>query len=62
VAANGWQPSRMPNKICQRQQARTDLDAIWDYIAADNPDAADALLQRIGNILRMLAENPRAGR
>lgn len=52
----------MPNKIQQRQQARADLDAIWDYIAADNPDAADALLHRIGNTLRMLADNPRAGR
>jgi hypothetical protein len=35
-------------------------NAIWDYIAADNPDAADALLHRIGNTLRMLADNPRA--
>ena len=52
----------MPNKIRQRQQAQADLDAIWDYIAADNPSAADALLERIGNILRMLADNPRAGR
>jgi hypothetical protein len=32
----------MPNKIRQRQQARADLDAIWDYIDADNPDAADS--------------------
>ena len=62
VAANGWQPSRMPIKIRQRQQARADLDAIWDYIAADNPDAADALVNRIGNTLRMLADNPRIGR
>ena len=44
------------------KQARADLDAIWDYIAADNPDAADALLHRIGDTLCMLADNPRAGR
>jgi toxin ParE1/3/4 len=52
----------MPNKIRQRQQARADLDAIWDYIAADNPNAADALLHRIGDTLRIRADNPRAGR
>ena len=52
----------MPTRIRQRQQARADLDAIWDYVAADSPHAADALLDRIGDILRMLADNPRAGR
>ena len=45
-----------------RPRAVADADAIWDFIAADNPRAADALLDRLDRALSMLAENPLAGR
>src|SRR5712672_458851 len=52
----------MPNKFRKRSQADADLDSIWSYIAADNVKAADGLIDRIGTVFEMLAQNPRAGR
>src|SRR4051812_5169592 len=46
----------------QRRRARADLDGIWSYIAANNEKAADATLERIGSVYKMLVQNPRAGR
>ncbi|KWV58167.1 plasmid stabilization protein [Bradyrhizobium macuxiense] len=43
-------------------RAETDLDEIWLFIASDNIAAADRVVDRIGNIFQMLAENPLAGR
>jgi toxin ParE1/3/4 len=42
--------------------AENDLTDIWVHIASDNPVAADALLDRIGEQCAMLAANPKAGR
>jgi toxin ParE1/3/4 len=41
--------------------AEEDYRAIWRYIAADNPDAADRLLRRIDGKLELYARNPRMG-
>lgn len=35
---------------------------IWLYVAADNPDAADRLLDEIDETLRLLASAPDLGR
>ena len=43
-------------------EARQDLAAILDYIATDNPAAADTLLDRILIKSDSLPENPRSGR
>jgi toxin ParE1/3/4 len=43
-------------------EARSDLDAIYDYIARDNPRAAEALLDKIRTRFRLLAEQPSIGR
>lgn len=42
--------------------AENDLDEIWFYIAFDNPEAADTLLDRIDRQSALLATNPRLGR
>ena len=42
--------------------SRRDYRAIWDYVAADNPDAADALLRALDAALAMLSDHPHAGR
>jgi toxin ParE1/3/4 len=38
------------------------VDSIWAYIAADNGKAAEELLDRLGEVLEMLVQNPQAGR
>jgi len=52
----------MAKRPLKSPQTEIDLTAIWDYIAADNPRAADALLDRIDATFDMLAETPFAGR
>jgi toxin ParE1/3/4 len=52
----------VPNNFHKRPQADADLDAIWSYIAVDNVSAANALIERIGQVFKMLVQNPLAGR
>lgn len=39
-----------------------DLERIWDYIAADNPDAAERCLRQIDARFQLLAQSPFIGR
>jgi toxin ParE1/3/4 len=48
-------------RIIRSPRARQDLIDIWTWIAADNPRAADRLLDLIDEKLRLLADNPRLG-
>ena len=48
-------------KIIHSQQAKEDLLAIWSYIAEDNPNAADKLLDVIDEKCNLLGENPKLG-
>lgn len=48
-------------KVTRTARAEADLIEIWLYIAADNPAAADALLDRIDLACTRLAENPGLG-
>jgi toxin ParE1/3/4 len=50
------------NRIRRLPQADLDLDSIWSFIAADNVRAADRQIERIGEMLEMLLQNPLAGR
>jgi toxin ParE1/3/4 len=52
----------MASKVRERKRARADLDVIWNHIAAKNNKAADAMLERIGSVYKMLVQNPLAGR
>jgi plasmid stabilization system protein ParE len=38
--------------------ARDDLDEIWEYIAADNPDAADRVITEILDAIRAVMPFP----
>jgi toxin ParE1/3/4 len=42
-------------------EAYTDLDDIWEYIAADNLDAADRVREEIYETIRSLVAFPRQG-
>ena len=42
-------------------EAYTDLDEIWEYIAADNLDAADRVREEIYEAIHSLAAFPRLG-
>ncbi len=46
------------HKIVERPKALEDLDAITDYIAADNPEAARRVIAAVGDTYRHLAEWP----
>ncbi len=46
----------------QTDAARADLIEIWEYIATDNPTAADRLIKRIEMKCRNLARSPLIGR
>ena len=48
--------------IRRTTRAEDDLVDIWIYIAHDNPDAADRLLEEIDRKLVLLADNPHLGR
>ena len=52
----------MANRLRKSPQADLDLDSIWNFIAADDPRAAERQIDRIGKIFQMLIENPSAGR
>jgi len=49
-------------KILKRPEAENDLDEIWWYIAQDNPDSADKLLDEIEETNRKLARFANMGR
>ena len=42
-------------------RARQDLNDIWDYIANDNIEAADRVLDALDNAMIKLAKNPGMG-
>ncbi len=48
-------------RFIRTAKAEEDLIEIWIYIAADNPTAADRLLDQIDTKCQMLANNPELG-
>ncbi|MGH8244737.1 MAG: type II toxin-antitoxin system RelE/ParE family toxin [Steroidobacteraceae bacterium] len=48
-------------EVVWTEPALSDLDAIADYIALDNPDAARGLVQRVFQHVDQLATHPRSG-
>ncbi|MFI5094371.1 MAG: type II toxin-antitoxin system RelE/ParE family toxin [Candidatus Acidiferrales bacterium] len=42
-------------------EALTDLDEIWEFIAADNPAAADRVLEEIHEAMQALVSFPQLG-
>ena len=51
----------MKLRVLKRPLAESDLDDIWWYIAQDNPEAADRLLDKIEERCRALARFPEMG-
>jgi toxin ParE1/3/4 len=50
------------NRYRVSDQARSDLDDIWFYIAQDNPEAADKFILKIISRFPRLAAMPHLGR
>lgn len=48
-------------EIIWTEPALNDLDAIADYIALDNPDAARTLVQKVFRHVEQLANHPKSG-
>jgi toxin ParE1/3/4 len=51
-----------PVAIRLSRLARTDILDIWTYVAADNPAAADRVVERIERVLQSISEHPEMGR
>ncbi len=49
-------------RIIRTSRAKLDVLEIWFYIAGDNMNAADKLVDAFDETLAMLAQNPEAGR
>jgi toxin ParE1/3/4 len=62
MGGESWPQKKMPKRFRKRREADLDLASIWRFIAADNPNAANAVLNRIGDVFTLLTENPLAGR
>ena len=52
----------MNPRVQRTDQAEEDLIDIWSYIADDNSEAADRLLDEIDKTCDTLADNPKLGR
>ncbi|MHB8885695.1 MAG: type II toxin-antitoxin system RelE/ParE family toxin [Methylovirgula sp.] len=52
----------MKHNVVRTPRARRDLIEIWEFIAKDNEQAANKVLDRIEDVLQMLSDNPKAGR
>jgi toxin ParE1/3/4 len=48
-------------RIFRTPDAIADLDGIWDYIARDNPAAADRMIEELNERFALLLENPEIG-
>jgi toxin ParE1/3/4 len=52
----------MPSgRIFRTADAVVDLDGIWDYIARDNPAAANRMLDELNERFVLLSNNPEIG-
>ena len=49
------------NRYHLSNQALSELDDIWSYIAQDNPEAADRWIAKLLDACETLAHNPRMG-
>lgn len=52
----------MALRVRRSPRARADLLQLWRFIAEDNETAADGVIDRIEQVLHMLADYPQAGR
>lgn len=50
------------SKVKISEPAQFDLEEIWQYVAEDNQDAADNLLDEFGKKFQLLAGKPAIGR
>lgn len=48
-------------RVVRTRLARADALDIWNFIADDNPDAADKLVRRIDSVIQLLAMQPGLG-
>ncbi len=51
----------MPARYILSPEALDDLQGIWDFIGADNPDAADRVVDELFAAFQQLAELPGQG-
>jgi toxin ParE1/3/4 len=52
----------MPRRIELSRTALADFDALYDYIARENPRAAADVLRALDHSIQLLADQPKLGR
>jgi toxin ParE1/3/4 len=52
----------MPRRIEPSRAALADFDAVYDYIARDNPRAAAQVLRSLDHSIQLLAGQPKLGK
>jgi toxin ParE1/3/4 len=52
----------MPRRIEPSRAALADFDALYDYIARDNPIAAAQVLRSLDHSIQLLADQPKLGK
>lgn len=48
-------------RIVRTRLARADVLEIWNYIAADNQEAADKIVRQLDEVIQLLARHPKIG-
>jgi toxin ParE1/3/4 len=59
---NARRNERSAGKFVLSRETLDDLDLIWGYIAKDNPEAADRVLETAYQTCKILADHPELGR
>ena len=62
ASVNAPRNGRNVVKFVLSREALDDLDLIWAYIARDNPQAAERVLEAANRICKMLGDQPELGR
>ena len=62
ACVNARRNERNVGKFVLSREALDDLDLIWRYIARDNPEAADRVLEAVHRVCEILADHPQLGR
>src|SRR6266704_1160955 len=61
-SVNARRNERNVGKFVLSREALNDLDLIWSYIAQDNLEAADRVLEAANRVCKILADHPELGR
>ena len=54
--------ARRVSGVTYAEAFRTDAADVWDYVGAESPDRADAVIDAVTEAIALLSDYPKAGR